>query len=142
MCMPLEAATPAVALLGAPCSPCVVLRAHYLCYSVLTLCGTLFSPCVVLRSILCGATPSVVLRSLHTVLHAHLSGIPFLPCGTHPCVVLRAHPCSMPRAASVERFDVFLVTLTALPDLPMPLGYHAGLRAYPTIGTPCLFTVV
>ena len=72
---------------------------------------------------------SVVCRSYPVVL-------------TH-CVVLRAHPCSLLlRAASVERFDVFLVTWTELSDLPMPLGYHAGLRAYPTIGTPCLFTVV
>ena len=64
--------------------------------------------------------------------------IPFLPCGTHPYVVFRAHPCSVFRAASVKRFDVFLVTRTALPDLPMPLAYHrlvsvliilSGLRA-------------
>ena len=55
-------------------------------------------------------------------------------------VELRAHPCSVLRAASVERFTtVFLVTWTALPDLPMPLGYHAGLRAYPTIDSMLIY---
>lgn len=98
-----------------PCSTSVLLRAHPLWYSAPTLCGA--HPLWFSVLSLCRTPCSPQCYPVLTLWYS-------------PSVVLRTHPCSVLRAASVERFNLFLVTWTALPDLPMPLGYHAW--------SPCL----